>query len=103
MTPLLLSAYTATTCLGRGLDATRQALRNGRSGLVPCAFETVQLNKFGGILKSHDPSDPYYQRTHSSDALTYMVVMREPVGSVDAFQQQQGQWAPTIPSPAYKW
>ncbi|MDE2441061.1 MAG: beta-ketoacyl-[acyl-carrier-protein] synthase family protein [Betaproteobacteria bacterium] len=48
MTPLLLSAYTATTCLGRGLDATRSALREGRTGLAPCAFETVRLDTWVG-------------------------------------------------------
>jgi len=41
--PLLLSATTATTCLGVGLDAHRAALRENRSGLQPCAFETVDL------------------------------------------------------------
>ena len=54
MTPLLLSAYTATTCLGRGLDATRHALREGRSGLAPCAFETVQLDTWIGEVAGVD-------------------------------------------------
>lgn len=54
MTPLLLSAYTATTCLGRGLDATRAALRTGRSGLAPCTFETVQLDTWLGEVPGVD-------------------------------------------------
>jgi len=54
VTPLLLSAYTATTCLGRGLDATRAALRAGRSGLVPCTFETVQLDTWMGEVAGVD-------------------------------------------------
>lgn len=54
MTPLLLSAYTATTCLGRGLDATRAALRQGRSGLAPCAFETVALATWIGEVAAVD-------------------------------------------------
>jgi 3-oxoacyl-[acyl-carrier-protein] synthase-1 len=54
VTPLLLSAYTATTCLGRGLDATRLALREGRSGLTPCAFETVQLDTWIGEVPGVD-------------------------------------------------
>jgi 3-oxoacyl-[acyl-carrier-protein] synthase-1 len=54
LTPLLLSAYTATTCLGRGLDATRDALRAGRSGLAPCAFETVQLDTWVGEVAGVD-------------------------------------------------
>ncbi|WP_324779682.1 beta-ketoacyl-[acyl-carrier-protein] synthase family protein [Thiobacillus sedimenti] len=54
MTPLLLSAYTATTCLGRGLDATRLALRAGRSGLARCAFETVELDTWIGEVAGVD-------------------------------------------------
>uniref|UniRef100_Q477S0 Beta-ketoacyl synthase n=1 Tax=Dechloromonas aromatica (strain RCB) TaxID=159087 RepID=Q477S0_DECAR len=52
--PLLISAYTVTTSLGRGLEATREALRNGRSGLVPCAFETVQLATWIGEVAAVD-------------------------------------------------
>lgn len=54
MTPLLLSAYTATSCLGRGLDATRAALRGGRSGLAPCAFESVRLDTWIGEVAAVD-------------------------------------------------
>lgn len=54
MSPLLLSAYTLTTCLGRGLDATRQALRDGRSGLAPCGFESVRLDTWVGEVAGVD-------------------------------------------------
>lgn len=54
MTPLLLSAFTATTCLGRGLAATRAALRAGASGLEPCAFETVRLDTWIGEVAAVD-------------------------------------------------
>lgn len=54
MTPLLLSAYTATTCLGVGLDAHRTALREDRSGLQPCAFETVDLPTWVGEVPGVD-------------------------------------------------
>ena len=54
MTPLLLSAYTATTCLGRGRDATLAALRDNRSGLAPCAFETVELDTWIGEIPGVD-------------------------------------------------
>jgi len=54
VTPLLLSAYTASTCLGHGLDATRAALRDGRSGLAPCAFETVRLDTWIGEVAGVD-------------------------------------------------
>jgi len=54
LTPLLLSAFTSTSCLGRGLDATRHALRTGRSGLAPCAFETVELDTWVGEVADVD-------------------------------------------------
>ncbi len=57
MTPLLLSSYTATTCLGRGLDATRDALRAGRSGLAPCTFETVKLDTWIGEVAAVDEQE----------------------------------------------
>ncbi|MDP1925120.1 MAG: beta-ketoacyl synthase N-terminal-like domain-containing protein, partial [Thiobacillus sp.] len=41
MTPVLLSHFTATSCLGYGNAATLAALRLQRSGLQPCQFETV--------------------------------------------------------------
>jgi 3-oxoacyl-[acyl-carrier-protein] synthase I len=54
VSPLQLSAYTSTTCLGRGLDATRQALLDGRSGLSPCRFETVELDTWIGEVAGVD-------------------------------------------------
>lgn len=44
MTPLLLSHYTASTCIGLGLQPLEAALREGRGGLAPCAFEDVDLD-----------------------------------------------------------
>jgi 3-oxoacyl-[acyl-carrier-protein] synthase I len=43
MTPLALSACTAVSAMGRGLDATRRALRSRRTGLRPCDFADVSL------------------------------------------------------------
>jgi 3-oxoacyl-[acyl-carrier-protein] synthase-1 len=54
VSPLQLSAYTLTTCLGRGLDATRAALLGGRSGLTPCRFETVELDTWIGEVAGVD-------------------------------------------------
>ncbi|HWZ64372.1 MAG TPA: beta-ketoacyl-[acyl-carrier-protein] synthase family protein [Steroidobacteraceae bacterium] len=48
MKPLALTAFTATSCLGRGLDATRAALEEGRTGLARCTFETVILDTHVG-------------------------------------------------------
>ncbi|WP_374410820.1 beta-ketoacyl-[acyl-carrier-protein] synthase family protein [Hydrogenophaga sp.] len=54
MTPLALTAYTLTTCLGRGRDAHRHALRAGTSALAPCAFETVRLDTWVGEVADVD-------------------------------------------------
>jgi len=40
--PLHLAHFTATSCLGHGLDAHGSALRTQRGGLTPCRFETVR-------------------------------------------------------------
>lgn len=54
MKPLLLSHFTATTCLGSGLTAMRAALTEKRSGLRPCTFETVNLSTWIGEVAGVD-------------------------------------------------
>ena len=52
--PLWLSHYTATSGIGRGLQQTLDALRQRRSGLVPCTFDTVDLPTFVGEVVGVD-------------------------------------------------
>jgi 3-oxoacyl-[acyl-carrier-protein] synthase-1 len=52
--PLLLSHFTATSCIGRGLQQTLDALRQGRQMLKPCDFETVNLPTFIGEVEGVD-------------------------------------------------
>lgn len=54
MKPLLLSHFTATSCVGRGLQQTLDALRHGRQALKPCDFETVDLPTFIGEVEGVD-------------------------------------------------
>ena len=54
MTPLWLSHFTSTSSIGCGLDQTLSALRQCRSGLAPCAFETVDLATFIGEVAHVD-------------------------------------------------
>ena len=54
MNPLWLSHFTATSSLGRGLDQTLAALRQRRTGLAPCAFDTVELATFTGEVAGVD-------------------------------------------------
>jgi 3-oxoacyl-[acyl-carrier-protein] synthase-1 len=46
--PLLLSSYTAVSCIGKGLDAMRASLLAARTGLAPLAFEDVELDTHVG-------------------------------------------------------
>jgi 3-oxoacyl-[acyl-carrier-protein] synthase I len=50
MTPLVLTGFTATSCLGRGRREMTEALRSTRSGLTPCRFEDVDINTWIGLV-----------------------------------------------------
>ncbi|KVL20794.1 beta-ketoacyl-[acyl-carrier-protein] synthase family protein [Burkholderia ubonensis] len=54
MNPLLLSHFTATSCIGRGLDATVAALRGARGGLTRCDFERADLDTWIGAVDGVD-------------------------------------------------
>ena len=51
---LAITHFTATSCLGTGLEATRQALHAQRSGLAPCRFDTVDFATFAGEVPGVD-------------------------------------------------
>lgn len=54
MNPLLLSHFTATSCIGVGITPTITALQQKSSGLSPCEFETVDLDTFIGEVPNVD-------------------------------------------------
>jgi 3-oxoacyl-[acyl-carrier-protein] synthase I len=54
MTPLSIGHFTATSCLGRGLEATLAAIEAARSGLRPCDFETAVLETQIGEVAGTD-------------------------------------------------
>ena len=54
MKPLALTAYSLVTCLGAGRAANLDAVRKQRSGLAPCAFETVRLDTYVGEVAGVD-------------------------------------------------
>lgn len=54
MQPLSVRAFTMTSGLGRGLQATREAIVARRSGLAPCAFDTVRLDTWVGEVAGLD-------------------------------------------------
>jgi len=54
LNPLWLSHFTATSSIGSGLDQSLTALRQRRTGLAPCAFDTVDLATFVGEVPEVD-------------------------------------------------
>ena len=54
MRPLLFRAFTAASCIGRGLGQTRAALSEERTGLEACRFETVKLDTYVGEVAGVD-------------------------------------------------
>jgi 3-oxoacyl-[acyl-carrier-protein] synthase-1 len=52
--PLLLSHFTATSCIGRGLTPTLASLRERRSGLQPCDFDGAELATWTGSVAGVD-------------------------------------------------
>jgi 3-oxoacyl-[acyl-carrier-protein] synthase I len=52
--PLLLRAYTATSCLGLGNAASLATLEARRSGLKHCDFETVNIDTYIGVVPGVD-------------------------------------------------
>ena len=52
--PLRLSAFTAASCIGHGLEPTRAALAGRRSGLAPCDFDDVRLPTWTGTVAGVD-------------------------------------------------
>ena len=54
MTPLAIAAYTVTSALGHGRDASLAALRAQRSGLAPARFLDVELPTWIGAVAGLD-------------------------------------------------
>ncbi len=52
--PVHLSHFTATSCIGQGLQPMLASLRTRRSGLQPCHFDTVTLSTWVGEVDGVD-------------------------------------------------
>lgn len=64
MPPLLLSHFTATSCIGRGLEQTFGAMQAGAGGLAQCAFDTVDLETFVGEVSGTEAVELPVQLKH---------------------------------------
>lgn len=93
MTPLFLRHFTASSCIGRGLQATLESIRAQRSGLAPCAFETVTLDTHIGEVQGVDEVRLPATRKRfdcRNNRLTQLGITQD--GFVDAVAECAGRW-----------
>jgi len=54
MQPLVISRFSIVNSLGRGTESMLRALREKRSGLAPCGFETARIDTYVGPVPELD-------------------------------------------------
>ena len=57
MKPLAITHHTLVTAVGHGREATFRALRDGRTGLARCGFETADIGSWLGVVDGLDELD----------------------------------------------
>jgi len=95
MTELLLKAYTATSCLGRGNTALLAALREQRGGLAPCSFETAVIDTWTGEVKGLENErlpDGMQMFDCRNNRLALLAVRQD--GFTEAVAASVGRWGP---------
>jgi 3-oxoacyl-[acyl-carrier-protein] synthase-1 len=93
MTELLLKKFTAVSCIGHGLSATLEALRNQRGGLAPCTFETAKIDTCTGEVSAIDAEElPRTLRKFNcrNNRLAQLGLRQD--GFADAVAQSAGCW-----------
>jgi 3-oxoacyl-[acyl-carrier-protein] synthase I len=93
MKPLLLRNFTATSCIGRGLAATLQALREQRSGLSICDFETVNIDTHIGEVAGVDDArlpEAWRKFECRNNRLAELALQQD--GFFEAVQQSAEHW-----------
>ncbi|MEZ5464000.1 MAG: beta-ketoacyl-[acyl-carrier-protein] synthase family protein [Lysobacteraceae bacterium] len=94
MTPLAITARTATTACGRGLSALRDALREGRSGLrvndFPDCDLTTHIGRVDGLEDAALPTE-YAEWDCRNNRLAWLALNQDGVFErVQALREQQG-------------
>ena len=95
MRPVSISRFTATSCLGRGLGQTLASLREGRSGLAPCTFETVRLQTYVGEVPGVDEESlpKALARFDCRNNRLAQLGLRQD-GFIEAVRESAGRWGP---------
>jgi 3-oxoacyl-[acyl-carrier-protein] synthase-1 len=93
MNPLVLSHFTATSCIGQGNAATLASLLAQRSGLKICEFETVAIDTHIGEVPGVDAirlTNDLRRFDCRNNRLAELGLQQD--GFLDAVQQAAGRW-----------
>lgn len=88
ITPLSISSYTLSNALGLGLNASLDALREGRSGLRPCDLDGVDLQTWIGRVEGVEDQSlpsPLSAFDCRNNRLAYLAPQQD--GFVDAIER----------------
>ncbi len=64
-------------------------------------FEEVLTDNAGGIKKTKNSRDPYYKRTHSSDAIGYWIAKEAPAKKTSYYHKRSRVIVPRVPQYAF--
>ena len=90
---LLLTEYTATSCVGHGRLETLAALRAQQGGLAPCTFERGELDTWTGEVRGVDDErlpDALRRFDCRNNRLAQLALKQD--GFTDAVAQSVGRW-----------
>src|SRR5260370_6371716 len=93
MKPLLLKNFTATSCIGKGVAATLESLRQQRSGLKNCEFETVDIETHIGEVTGVDDArlpENLYKFECRNNRLAELALQQD--GFFETVQQAAERW-----------
>lgn len=93
MIPLRLTHFTAVSSVGRGLEETLKSLQEQRGGLVPCTFETVDIETHVGEVAGVDATPlPAVLRRFGcrNNRLAQLALLQD--GFTDAVATAAAQW-----------
>jgi len=80
--------------LGAGGQSVRHEVAAGCTELIADYEQVIWSPDGGHIKKSHKQDDPYYQRTHISDGVGYVLWAREASAITQAQDKPRGRTAP---------
>jgi 3-oxoacyl-[acyl-carrier-protein] synthase-1 len=91
--PLTISRFTLTSCLGGGLEATRQALVGGHSGLTHCRVDDSGFETFVGQVQTLSDMrlpQPWTDWDCRNNRLAYLALQQD--GFADCIAQAVGRY-----------